>query len=447
MRRLLKVRAVALVALACSGWGVHAVSAQAPAPTRGPSLLRAAGAIFAVNGLAWTYNRYVQRWDWARVGPDTWWANLRSGFQWDDDALTDNQLAHPLHGSLYYNAARGAGYSFWGSAPFVALGSLTWEFLAENVRPSPNDVINTTLGGIALGEVTSRLARLLATTTGGERAPLVSQLGAVALDPVGRLQGWRGSEALSGARSNQESLLAPWLAVGLQRGLPYGPDGPRRYHFLQLGVRQGDVFDARYGQPFDTFELDVELMKDRTWQLRRLQSSGLLLRSAVHRAASGEVAWGLFQHYEFLAQPVVLSGQRLSGAILYRQPLGRQTDLRIGLHLEVIVLGEIASEENNLRRRDYDYAPGAGARFEAAFRRGGRDLLSLQSHGEWLHSIYGAAAHHRVMTTRLAATLPLSSVVALGGETAVIWRRSTYPDGVIRRHMGEVRAYVAWPGF
>jgi hypothetical protein len=447
MRRVLKVRAVAHVALACSCWGVTAVSAQAPAPTRGPSLLRAAGAVFAVNGLAWTYNRYVQRWDWARVGPDTWWANLRSGFEWDDDALTDNQLAHPLHGSFYYNAARGAGYSFWGSAPFVALGSLTWEFLAENVRPSPNDVINTTLGGIALGEVTSRLARLLATTAGGERAPLAPRLGAVALDPIGHLQGWRGSEARSGARSNQESLLAPWLAVGLQQGLPYGSDGPRRYHFLQFGVRQGDVFDAGYGQPFDAFELNLELMQQGTWQVRKLEASGLLLRSAVHRAASGEVAWGLFQDYEFLVEPMVLGGQRLGGSMLYRRPLGRRTDLRLGLHVEAIVLGEIASEENNLRRRDYDYAPGAGARFDAAFRRAGRDFLSLQCRGDWLHSVYGAAARHRVLITRLAATLPLSSIMALGGETALTWRRSIYPDGVIRRRMGEVRAYVAWPGF
>jgi hypothetical protein len=447
MRRLLKVRVVVHMALACSCWGVNSLSPQVPPPSRRPSLLRAAGAIVAVNGLAWTYNRYVQHWDWARVGPDTWWANLRSGFQWDDDALTDNQLAHPLHGSFYYNAARGAGYSFWRSAPFVALGSLTWEFLAENVRPSPNDVINTTLGGIALGEVTSRLARLVATSSAGERAPLPSQLGAFALDPIGRLQGWRGSEARSAARSDQGALLAPWVAVGLQQRLPFGPDGPKRYHFLQLGVRQGDVFDATYEQPYDAFELHLELMQHRTWQVRSLQASGLLLRSAVHRAASGEVAWGLFQHYEFQAQPMVLSGQRVGGAVLYRRPIGRQTDLRIGLHLEAILLGEIASERNNLRRRDYDYAPGASARFDAAFRRAGRDFLSLQCRGDWLHSVYGAVARHQVLITRLVATLPLSSVVALGGETAVTLRRSTYPDGVTRRRIGEVRAYVAWPGF
>src|SRR5438477_7893765 len=175
------------VALAFSWCAAHGAAAQDEARARAPDFLRAAAAVVGVNGVAWTYNRYVRDWEWSHVGPRSWWENLRGGFQWDDDALTDNQLAHPLHGSLFYNSARGAGYSFWGSAPFVALGSLSWEFLAENVRASPNDVINTTFGGIALGEVTSRLATLLV-SRGGSRARFAPRLGAVLLDPVGSVQ-------------------------------------------------------------------------------------------------------------------------------------------------------------------------------------------------------------------------------------------------------------------
>ena len=136
--------------VACALWSsaVSVTRAQDRVPDHAPSLVRAAGGVFAVNGFAWAYNRYVQEWEWAKVGPDSWWKNIRSGFQWDDDALLDNQLAHPLQGSFYFNAARGAGFSFWASTPFVALGSLSWEFFAENVRASPNDVLNTTPGGL-----------------------------------------------------------------------------------------------------------------------------------------------------------------------------------------------------------------------------------------------------------------------------------------------------------
>ena len=47
--------------------------------------------------------------------PRSWWANLQSGFNWDDDVFGVNQVAHPYHGSLYFNAARSSGYDFWGS--------------------------------------------------------------------------------------------------------------------------------------------------------------------------------------------------------------------------------------------------------------------------------------------------------------------------------------------
>jgi hypothetical protein len=442
MRLALGVRVV-LVSLSCaSGRSM----AQDEAPARGPNLGRAAAAVFAVNGLAWGYNRYVQRWEWADVSPRSWWNNFRSGFQWDDDALTDNQIAHPLHGSLYYNAARGAGFSFWGSVPFVALGSLSWEFLAENVPPSSNDVLNTTLGGIALGEVTSRVARLL-TSGGGGRARLAPRLGAVVLDPMGRVQGWHGTDGASGAADDSTILLAPWLALGTGRILPSRSGTAESYRFVQLGVRYGSAFETAGVRPFDTFELGLELIRRGRWEVRRLHATGLLARSAVHGAGAGVLAFGVFQHYEFLIYPMVMSGQSLSAALLYRRPTGRHSELGLGLHLEAILLGEIASEEAHYRRRDYDYAPGLGARFDAAIRKAGRDLFSLQTRGIWLRSVYGADARHLALSTKLVVAVPIRSVVAIGGEAALTCRRSTYPGAEVVREDPEIRAYVALPAF
>src|SRR3954466_10588359 len=124
-----------------------ALLAQSPtARTTHPRFWQAVGGVVAVNSLLWFYNWHVEGMAWANVGTNSWWANLHDGFTWDDDAFGVNQVAHPYHGSLYFNAARGSGYNFWGSTPFVAAGSLGWELFAENVRPSLNDLINTTLG-------------------------------------------------------------------------------------------------------------------------------------------------------------------------------------------------------------------------------------------------------------------------------------------------------------
>jgi hypothetical protein len=47
---------------------------------------------------------------------------------------------------------------FWQSAPAAMAGSYFWETFGENERPSPNDFINTSFGGIVLGEMSYRLS-------------------------------------------------------------------------------------------------------------------------------------------------------------------------------------------------------------------------------------------------------------------------------------------------
>src|SRR5688572_1248852 len=87
--------------------------------------------------------------------------NLRHGFEWDDNDWGTNQIGHPYQGSNYYTAGRAHGLSFWESSAVAAFGSATWEFIFENNRASLNDLINTTIGGVALGEVMHRVAWLV----------------------------------------------------------------------------------------------------------------------------------------------------------------------------------------------------------------------------------------------------------------------------------------------
>ena len=67
-------------------------------------------------------------------GTAAWGHNLRTGFVWDNDLFLDNNLAHPYHGSFYHSSARASGFGFFGSLPFVAMGSATWE---PSARTSP----------------------------------------------------------------------------------------------------------------------------------------------------------------------------------------------------------------------------------------------------------------------------------------------------------------------
>ena len=109
----------------------------------------------------WSFDRFVMNEEFARINIHTIRSNVKNGFVWDNDQFSTNLFAHPYHGGLYFNTARSNGLSFWESVPYSFAGSLMWEVMAEREPPAINDLITTTCGGVALGEVTNRLSALV----------------------------------------------------------------------------------------------------------------------------------------------------------------------------------------------------------------------------------------------------------------------------------------------
>lgn len=120
----------------------------------------AAGEVFGLNVGIWAFDRFLMNEDFAHINGHTIKNNFKTGPVWDTDKFSTNLVAHPYHGSLYFNAARSNGMNFWQSIPFAAGGSLMWEFFMENEPPSINDLMVTTFGGVELGEITYRLSDL-----------------------------------------------------------------------------------------------------------------------------------------------------------------------------------------------------------------------------------------------------------------------------------------------
>src|SRR6188472_1276394 len=148
---------------------------------------RSVGKAFAhttiINGFYGIAN-LVRGQETAKITPKTWWANMEQGWVWDLDEFLVNQIGHPYQGNNYYNAARANGLSFWESAGLTAFGSGTWEYFGETNHASLNDLVNTTLGGIALGEMFHRAAWLVRDTRASGRGRLASEIAATALDPI-----------------------------------------------------------------------------------------------------------------------------------------------------------------------------------------------------------------------------------------------------------------------
>jgi hypothetical protein len=113
--------------------------------------------VFGSNIALSLFNRYALKADYAMVNRESVRTNMRSGWVWDQDEFSVNHIGHPYQGSYYYIAGRSHGMGFWSSTALTLMGSHFWELFMETELPSKNDLIVTTMGGAALGEMLHRL--------------------------------------------------------------------------------------------------------------------------------------------------------------------------------------------------------------------------------------------------------------------------------------------------
>jgi hypothetical protein len=137
-------------------WALHSFGQEADGGRDGAA--RETSLYHALGGGLFTNTAFhlTSRWfgaDFAQTSIDSVKTNLTSPWVWDSDHFLFNHPGHPYQGGLYHAAARSSGFTFYESVFFDALGSVTWELFAETDQPSLNDLIVTTTGGAALGEM------------------------------------------------------------------------------------------------------------------------------------------------------------------------------------------------------------------------------------------------------------------------------------------------------
>lgn len=300
--------------------------------------------ILGQNVLVWAWDYYVLKKNYARTGVSYWKRNFREGFKWDHNHWAINFYGHPYQGSFYYAAARGAGYGFYSSMLFAALGSSTWEMFCEREYPAPNDLISTTIAGSVFGEVLYRVARMFYSRPG---TPWYRQLTAMAIEPADFLQrkafgdrdfytgfppidfsvaagfGSRFGSAYRFGGENADELDADWndhhgmFALFLEYGLPY----------------------AKVRRPFDYFKLDVLGEGGMEGNVLQMDVMGKLVNLGMH----GFGHWLDFSvnldYDTFYGDLATVSTLSLGGAMDLALWLTHKTRFRIMNQLYWIMLG------------------------------------------------------------------------------------------------------------
>jgi len=404
--------------------------ASAP-PVQQPDVVRALGSLVLVNMAAVGINHMARA--IPGTNPTTWWHNLQGGWTWDGNNISTNNIEHPYGGAVYFNLGRANGLSFWASAPVAVAGSLMWELFGEATPPSKNDLLVTSMSGIALGETTRRLSLLILDNEarGLDRiwreATVLLMNPGLGLTRLSRGETWHRE---SNPFDRRPTSLRSNIALGRRRLTIDG--GPSRetmdvaYGFFDLAY--GDPYNPAKTHPFSSFTFTTELSSGPTTTLTELGTRGLL--APLHRHVGPvERVTGVFMDFEYQwNESYQFSEQSFGIGTLSRTGTGDwrlATDLSAEL-MPLVASSDLYAEDRVLRA--YDYGAGLGGRAVVHVEYRGTRVLSAGYRGFWTATVNGASRSKLIQFGSLEARTPPVLGLSAGAAYSMYHQYSAYND-------------------
>ncbi len=340
--------------------------------------LRAAALATGINVFVHCFDRFVMNEDFAQVTFKSIAHNWHHAFVWDNDQFSTNLFAHPYHGNLYFNSARSNGLSFWQSAPYALGGSLMWEFCGEVEPPAINDVLATTFGGIAIGEVMHRVSALILNDRSRGFRRFLREAGAFVINPMQGLTRVIDGDAWTVRDSDylyHDFLRIPvefTMSVGDryladENGIFRGEHQP----YLTFNLVYGDAYDRETTKPYEYFTLNFSAgFTGNQPLINNLHLLGKLWSSTIYDGKQGKTIVGLFQHFNYYDSKPVKDGTnrtpyRISEAasfgpgMMWQFPeVGNLKRFEQSIFADLILLGGTKSDYYNVIDRDYNMGSG-----------------------------------------------------------------------------------------
>lgn len=339
--------------------------------------VRAAVETFGLNIGVWSFNNYVMGADFAKIDWSTIKHNFKTGFVWDNDKFSTNLFSHPYHGGLYFNTARANGVGFGWASAYAFGGSLMWELFMENEPPSMNDLLATTVGGIALGEMTYRLSMMLVDNSRRGWPRVWHELAVTAVSPMNGLNRmirgdmFRVKPIVDAYESNERELLKGWLSIG---SAYYAADNKLfrgvTNLYARVGLQLGDPVENDNHYPYDYFQFRGDINIGGQSGIGNVGLIGMIWGKRFEPKKGHKMVVGVFQHFDYITTdtikdepesvPVRMGGAAVVGlGMIYRFPKSNDgLFVESSVHANAVLLGAAYSDYYTVIERDYSLGSG-----------------------------------------------------------------------------------------
>lgn len=359
---------------------------------------RAAGELMLVQVIPWSVNYFIRDADFAHISWQSISYNLDlSHWEWDDNKFTTNQFAHPYQGNLYFNSFRTNGFNFWQSAPAAFAGSFMWEVAGETHPGAPNDFINTSFGGISLGEMTYRMANLIVNEKQRGFKRQMQEIAALVINPVngfnrildgkwGRVN--RTPNPLRDSVKLHGQVDAGWRRFSSEINNLF-TKGKNEW-YARFSLLYGDPY-RDFKKPFDNFALVAEIGNDDSSKINIVHVAGGLAGWHLHTSEKQKWIANITLNYDFYKNASFFwSGQSANFTVLSDLTLGPKVHLYTQTGVGAIILA--ATPDDYLyygEGRNYDYGPGISLLGAARLSLFNHFATALNYRGGWSFTVNG----------------------------------------------------------
>jgi hypothetical protein len=374
------------------------------------------------NVVNWAIVRYGYNYDWARISPETWKQNIKGPWVWDKDRFGVNFLGHPHTGNYYFNVARSNGYNFWQCFPFVVGGSLMWELFGEKDPPSKNDIINTPVSGMFLGEVMYRISsNILDDRTRGANRVFREILAGIINPPraFNRLTQGKTFRVLTREVYQKEPLNIT-ISAGVHKVNSENKFASGNTNAIfNLQFDYGNPFEIRARKPFDVFRLRLESRYgDNKKLIDNVMGYGLLFGKNIVKGEQGMLG-GIFQHFDYWNNEVFELGTIGFGpGLISRIHFGPHSNLYSGIHLAVVPLAGQSTRAgpDTSEFRLYNFGGGFEGRIEETLNITSHASIGFNAYYYWIHTYDGLPGTNIVGIVKPRITLRILRNTSIGFE-------------------------------
>ncbi len=425
----------------------------------------AAAEVIGINAAIYAADRYVLKRDFYLKCWEQLRDNFRNPFVFDGDNFNTNFFAHPYHGSLYYNAARSLNVPMAWSSLYTLMGSLTWEFCAENERPAVNDVFSTVFGGITFGEVAHRITSALKFRRKcGNKQRIIHELVTAGINPMSTI-----NRAVTGelwhADVYENSIQNIPMECSITAGLySFKPQNSTRRTdgMLAFNIVYGDINDTENNKPFDYFDTNLCLVTSfRQDIVRNMNIASRLCAWQLHDGDNFKTHLALYSHYNYFdydkkvgegdnkEQLLQLTEAAAIGPS-FAYTLPKVCDLSQQLHLSLIMMGGYTTD---YYERGYNMGSGLSMKLNTDLKIGKRIHFDLKS--EYYHlftwkgieegSKGGDKGSADFIVIRPSIDVFISPNISIAGSAIWFYRNSHYkinPD--IQKHYLDLRMGISY---